>query len=97
MTDYINFNFITPCGESCVACPKKGSGFCEGCIESDGYCKEWTQSQGCPIYNSAKHHSVMFCGLCNEFPCTFLTEKVKWNANIVQHHINLAKIYKRVK
>jgi len=90
----IDFNAITPCGECCAGCKKKDSGFCEGCIESDGFCKEWTESKGCPVFKCAKEHDVRFCGLCSEFPCEFLVAKVTWNKNIVEDLTLLAKIYK---
>ena len=40
----IDFTKITACGECCVGCKKKEEGLCEGCIESDGRCKEWAES-----------------------------------------------------
>ena len=91
--DNIDFTKITACGEYCVGCKKKEDGLCEGCIESDGHCKEWAQSKGCPIHKCAKQHKVQFCGLCHEFPCDWLIEKVTWNPNIVEDLTNLAKIY----
>ena len=48
----MDFKTITPCGENCVGCKKKAEGFCQGCVESDGHCKEWEQSRGCPICGS---------------------------------------------
>lgn len=65
----IDFATITACGECCVGCKKKEDGICQGCIESDGHCMEWTQSNGCPIHKCAREHKVQFCGLCEEFPC----------------------------
>lgn len=40
--------------------------------------------------------SIMFhfCGLCNEFTCDWLTKKVTWNPNVVEHLRNLAITYK---
>jgi len=89
----IDFYKITPCGECCVGCEKKEKGLCEGCIESDGNCKEWAESKGCPIFKCAKEHGVQFCGLCKEFPCNDLTEKIHWNPNIIEHLTNLKNIY----
>lgn len=89
----IDFTKITACGECCVGCKKKETGLCKGCIESDGHCKEWTQSKGCPIHKCAGQHKVQFCGLCPEFPCDWLPEKVTWNPNIVNDLTNLAKIF----
>ena len=48
----MDFKTITPCGENCVGYKKKAEGFCQGCVESDRHCKEWEQSQGCPICGS---------------------------------------------
>ena len=90
----IDFSTITACGECCVGCKKKEEGLCEGCIETDGHCKEWAQSGQCPIYKCAKEHRVQFCGLCNEFPCEDLPQKIHWNPNAVEHLIELAKAYR---
>jgi len=38
--DGTDFTKITACGECCVGCKKKKEGLCQGCIESDGHCKE---------------------------------------------------------
>jgi hypothetical protein len=94
---HIDFSKITACGECCYGCKKQEDGLCEGCIESDGHCKEWTQSKGCPIYKCAKKHKVQFCGLCFEFPCKWLVEKVTWNPNIVVDLTKLAKRYKEIR
>ena len=91
--DKIDFSKITACGECCVGCIKKENGICNGCIETDGKCKEWEQSNGCPIHKCSREHNVQFCGLCNEFPCKWLIEKVTWNKNIVEHLTNLKNIY----
>ena len=89
----IDFTKITACGECCVGCKKKEDGLCEGGIESDGHCKEWAGSKGCPVHKCAKQHKIQFCGLCHEFPCDWLIEKVTWNPNIVGELTSLAKIY----
>ena len=91
--NHIDFTKITACGECCVGCKKKEEGICGGCIETDGQCKEWSQSGGCPIYLCARQHNIQFCGLCEEFPCEWLVNKVTWNPNIVQDLSKLAEIY----
>jgi hypothetical protein len=91
--NHLLFNTITACGECCVGCKKKEEGICCGCIETEGNCQEWLQSNGCPIYKCAKQHKVQFCGLCEEFPCEWLVKKVTWNPNIVEHLSALAKLY----
>ncbi len=93
MSNTIDFTTITACGECCVGCKKKESGFCKGCIESDGHCEEWAQSKGCPIYQCAKEHNIQFCGLCLAFPCNWLTEKITWNPHITEHLAKLADLY----
>ena len=89
-----DFSSVTPCGETCVGCAKRVDGFCMGCRETDGQCKEWEGSGGCPIYKCAVNHGVLFCGLCNTFPCTWLVSKVTWNKNIVEELTELAIEYK---
>jgi len=89
----VNFSTITACGECCVDCKKKEDGICDGCIESDGNCKEWKESGGCPIHKCDKKHGVQFCGLCDEFPCDWLVRKIVWNPNIVKHLSDLAEDY----
>ena len=91
----IDFSKITACGECCIDCPKKESEICAGCIESDGNCKEWIQSDGCPIYKCAKKHNVQFCGLCYEFPCEWLPQKVTWNPDIIKQLSDLARKYRK--
>lgn len=91
--EHINFLTITPCGECCTGCSKKKEGICNGCIETEGQCKEWAQSNGCPIYKCAHENSVQFCGLCDNFPCDWLVNKVVWNPNIVNHLSHLAQLY----
>ena len=93
----IDFSKITACGECCVGCKKKEDGLCEGCIESDGRCKEWAQSGECPIHRCAMNHVVQFCGLCVEFPCDDLPKKIHWNPNVVKHLTELAKAYYKEK
>jgi len=91
--EMIDFTKITACGECCAGCKKKENGLCEGCIESDGHCKEWAESGQCPIHKCAREHGVQFCGLCSKFPCGELTKKIHWNPNIVEHLTKLANGY----
>ena len=93
MKSNIDFTTITACGECCEGCRKKEEGICEGCIESDGHCKEWAQSDGCPIHSCAREHNVQFCGLCNEFPCDWLIQKVVWKQNVIEELTELADLY----
>ena len=92
--DHIDFSTVTACGECCVGCPKKEAGQCEGCIQSDGHCKEWKDSGQCPIHKCAKAHGAPFCGLCAEFPCAELTGKIFWKPHIVEELTQLADAYR---
>lgn len=93
MNNNIDFTTITACGECCVGCKKKESGICKGCIELDGNCEEWAQSHGCPIHKCTREKNVPFCGLCKEFPCEWLIQKVVWRPNVVEELTELAEIY----
>lgn len=93
MMKNIDFATITACGECCVGCRKKEDGICQGCIESDGHCMEWAQSNGCPIHKCAREHDVQFCGLCEEFPCEWLIQKIVWRKNVVEELTELANLY----
>jgi len=65
------------------------------CIESDGHCVEWEQSNGCPIHKCTREHNVQFCGLCKEFPCEWLIQKVVWRQNVVEELTELANLYRQ--
>ena len=91
----MDFTTITVCGEYCTECKKKDDGICQGCIESGWHCIEWKQSIGCPIYKCAREHNVKFCGLCEEFPCQWLIQKVVWKPNVVEELTELANIYRQ--
>ena len=90
----IDFSAITACGECCIGCKKKTDGICEGCIETDGRCKEWAQTGQCPVHACAKEHNVQFCGLSSAFPCNELTSRIHWNTNTVEHLTQLAKQFR---
>ena len=85
MSDIINFPRITACGECYDGCKKKKEGFCQGCIESDGHCHEWTGSGGCTIYKCTRDKNIQFCGLCYNFPCEWVSMKVTWNPDFVSN------------
>ena len=91
----IDFTTVTACGECCVGCKKKEDGICQGCIESDGHCVEWEQSNGCPIHKCTREPNVQFCGLCKEFPCEWLIQKVVWRQNVVEELTELANLYRQ--
>lgn len=90
----IDFSTITACGECCTGCVKKQQGLCKGCLETEGGCEEWTQSGGCPIFRCTREHNVLFCGLCEGFPCQWLIEKMVWRPNAVQELTELAQCYR---
>jgi len=89
----MDLSTITACGECCVGCKKKDEGLCEGCIETDGHCKEWAQSGQCPVHKCATEHGVQFCGICAEFPCKELPKLIHWNPNVIELLTALADAY----
>ena len=91
MTD---FSTITACGECCVACPKKLDGRCSGCIEADGHVPEWAESGRCKVHACTRDHGVQFCGLCAEFPCEWLKNKIVWNPRAIEHLAALAEAWR---
>lgn len=36
---------------------------------------------------------MQFCGLCEEFPCEWLKEKVVWRPNVVEELTELSYLY----
>ncbi len=44
-------------------------------------------------HKCSREHNVQFCGLCPEFPCGWLRDKVSWNQHIVEHLTELADLY----
>lgn len=38
---------------------------------------------------------VQFCGLCKEFPCEWLIQKVVWRQNVVEELTELANLYRQ--
>ena len=91
----IHFDSITACGECCTGCRKKAEGLCEGCVESDGHCAEWTQSGGCPIHRCTREHGVGFCGLCGDFPCEWLAKTIVWRPDALRELKELADRYRQ--
>ncbi len=91
----MDFEQITPCGENCAGCRRyRSEGACEGCRETEGRCvKMW--ENGCAIYACCLEHRVHFCGLCETFPCPWLTEKIgSWNPDGIRNLERLAELYR---
>ena len=90
----MDFKKVTPCGENCDDCRYKASGGCRGCLETEGRCvKMW--ENGCAIYTCCREHRVQFCGLCEHFPCAWLTEKITaWNPDGIENLRCLAKSFR---
>ena len=95
MTDAIDFTTLTPCGECCTGCKKREGGLCEGCLDTDGHCKEWVDSGRCPMFACTREHGVSFCGLCECFPREDVAKKIPWNSGIVEHLRRLAELYRK--
>ena len=44
-----------------------------------------------------REHKVQFCGLCEEFPCEWLIQKVIWRTDLVEELTELANLYYKQK
>ncbi len=92
----MDFNHITACGGDCTGCEHFRLYECEGCNNNGGKCvKMW--ENGCPICRCCKEHNVLFCGLCNEFPCDFLKNTLTWDKGGIEHLKQYAGKYIREK
>ena len=94
MAEGLDFSGITACGENCTGCAKKTRGLCRGCRETDGRCEEWKGSGRCPVHACASSHRVLFCGLCEAFPCEKLPGLMPWNPHAKEHLASLAQLYR---
>lgn len=94
MKDTDPFRGITACGENCTGCAKCAQGLCSGCRETDGRCQEWAGTGRCPIHACVSGHGVLFCGLCESFPCDRLPGLLPWNPSAAEHLAALAKAYR---
>lgn len=92
-----DFSKITPCGGCCEGCQFKLNKECVGCRESGGKCvKMW--ENGCAIYACAEKHGAYFCGICQNFPCTWLGQKLEeWDKDGISKLFRLKKEYEKQK
>ncbi len=63
----------TYCGLDCNNCAWKEPCQCNGCVATKGFpfhCKE----EACPVAACAINKGILFCGMCEEFPCQLLTD-----------------------
>jgi hypothetical protein len=90
----IDFKDITPCGGNCSTCRHKENDECDGCRNNQGQCvRLW--HDGCDIYKCCLRHEAYFCGLCTEFPCPWLIQKIgEWDAEGIEKLRKLADSYK---
>lgn len=81
-----DFSKITPCGGNCETCGFFHDGGCVGCREN-----------GCRIFQCCEEHGAYFCGLCWEFPCEFIKNKLaEWDKNGVYKLTQLAREYREL-
>lgn len=88
------FHGITACGENCTGCTKRAQGLCSGCRETDGHCQEWAGTGCCPIHACVSKQGVLFCGLCESFPCERLPGLLPWNPDAPAHLAALAAAFR---
>ncbi|MCM1167025.1 MAG: DUF3795 domain-containing protein [Lachnospiraceae bacterium] len=68
MTEKTDFSKVTPCGGDCELCGCFHDGGCAGCRE--------TRDGECAIFKCCGEHGAYFCGVCWEFPCERITDKL---------------------
>lgn len=91
MTD---FEHITPCGGDCRVCTHYGAD-CAGCLSNGGKCVGMWEN-GCRIFECCQEHNAPFCGVCGEFPCEWLTNKIgEWDKGGIDRLARLAEEYRR--
>lgn len=94
MEVHTDFSKITPCGGDCSKCKYFIDGICEGCLQNGGKCVHMWDN-GCEIFSCCQKHEVRFCGLCEEFPCEFITKKIhNWDKNGILRLAKLAEEYR---
>lgn len=92
----VNFSKVTPCGGNCDGCEHLKSGECRGCRETAGECVKMWQD-GCQIFKCCLEHNALFCGLCNEFPCKWIINKiVEWDKDGIEKLKTLGSEYREV-
>lgn len=91
-----NFSKITPCGGNCEMCGFFHDGGCKGCRDNGGKCvKMW--EDGCAIFKCCEEHGAYFCGICWEFPCEYIKNKLaEWDKNGVYKLTQLAREYREL-
>lgn len=88
-----DFSKITPCGGNCTGCDYYKKGDCLGCIKNGGKCVKMWQN-GCEICECCKKHNVLFCGLCDDFPCQWIINKIsEWDKDGIERMKMLAEEY----
>lgn len=89
-----DFSKITPCGGDCSVCGHFTAGECEGCLSNGGICVSmWEKS--CEIFKCCEKHGVKFCGLCGEFPCEWIENKLgEWDKDGIEKQKRLAEEYR---
>lgn len=91
-----DFSKITPCGGDCSGCKHFTGGECEGCLANGGVCVSMWEN-GCGIFKCCERHGVKFCGLCSEFPCKWITEKLgEWDSSGIEKQKRLAEEYRGI-
>lgn len=88
-----DFSKITPCGWDCSECKHFMTGECKGCLSNGGICVSMWEN-GCGIFKCCEKHRVKFCGLCEEFPCEWIENKLgEWDSGGIEKQKKLAEEY----
>lgn len=91
-----DFSKITPCGGDCSGCVHFTAGECKGCLSNGGICVSMWE-KGCEIFKCCEKHGVKFCGLCGEFPCEWIENKLgEWDKDGIEKQKRLAEEYRNI-
>lgn len=91
-----DFSKITPCGGDCSGCGHFTAGECKGCLSNGGICVSMWE-KGCEIFKCCEKHGVKFCGLCGEFPCEWIENKLgEWDKDGIEKQKRLAEEYRNI-
>lgn len=93
----VDFSKVTFCGGCCDDCSFKISGECQGCVATGGERVWQGRKSTCEISSCCKAHNVSFCGICTEFPCNWLAEKIgEWDKDGIEKLKRLKSEYAKV-
>lgn len=61
----------TYCGLDCTNCGYREPFHCNGCVSTNGFAFH-CEKEPCPVASCAMEKGILFCGVCESFPCELL-------------------------